>query len=271
MKITAGTFFLNPLALDYPIVEWVESVLGFCDEVILVDMGSSDSTCQVLSSRFGEKIKIIKEPWQFSKTYHEGIPRNVILRTASNPWVYLTDSDEFLHEKYHDKVESLTEQKDWDIFRFPTITYYGSCYVICKREKRSKMALIRKEKGFYFGPLNDKGTSAADTLKLYSKAARKVAKWKDSGMCLVDYGRCRFPEARMRSVDFFVKQDQARRGLEPVGMTNSVPGGMGNKKEDYIIPYPDLSCGDYEVRKDAHPKVLLSWIRKHWKSHGWEV
>jgi len=261
--ITAGTFFLNALALEYPIIEWTSTVLSFCDEVILIDMGSKDGTRRALRKKFGKRIRVISEPWRFEKDYHEGIPRNVILKNASCDWVFLTDCDEIVHEDDYNRVRSLSLQKETKIFRFPILTFYGSCYLTYHAEKRERFALIQRDPNFNFGPLHNKGSNAADVLKYGDVAARKVIKYKEVNINLYDYGRCRSPKARMRSVDFFVKQHQARSGQAPIGTPTSI--------KDYILPYPDFESSIFIKWDKGHPKIVQDWVQRHWKSHGWEA
>jgi len=263
MNITGGTYFLNALALDYPLIEWVETAKSFCDEIILVDMGSTDGTIRAIRNRFGSTVSIIREEWHFDKNYHEGKPRNKILEAAQMQWIYLTDADEILHEKYFDTVRYLVKGEHINFYRFGLIDFYGSCY-LRRQSKSEKPALIRNGIGFYFGPVSGKVDKSAHTLLVGGKMARKWQPNRKIGEALYHYGRCRSARGIAAAHKFYTLQAQARQGL-------SVDLNACFEEKDHIISEPNLKDNIFVRWTDGHPKVMQKWVKKHWKIHGWEA
>lgn len=85
--------------------EWIanciESVLPIVSEVILVDTGSSDRTCEIAASL---GAKIFNRPWDddFSA------PRNLSIQKASADWILVLDADEIIAEKDLKRIIELT-------------------------------------------------------------------------------------------------------------------------------------------------------------------
>ncbi len=94
------------------VVRAVESVLdqSFRDfEIIVVDDGSTDDTCQSLA-KFGSSITYIRCP------LNRGVSaaRNAGVRTASAPWIAFLDSDDYwLRDKLGVQMEFLRRNPEW--------------------------------------------------------------------------------------------------------------------------------------------------------------
>jgi len=265
-NITGGTYFLNPLALDYPILEWIETARQFCDEIILVDMGSTDGTRRAIRNRFGKRVTILRERWKFRKDYHEGIPRNRIVSAAQCSWIYLTDCDEILHEKNFSEISRLTKEST-DIFRLPLLNFYGSCYLEYIDHGSEKPALFRNGVGLYFGSPSGQFDRSAHTL-LIDKGSQKsliARKWRKNkrvqSIKLYHYGKCRHAKGIAAAHKFYTLQDGIRRGIDVSGVLL--------KEEDYVVQRP--IDPQFVKWTGEHPRAMQEWVRKHWKIHGWEV
>lgn len=94
------------------VVRAVESVLdqSFRDfEIIVVDDGSTDDTCQSLA-KFGSSITYIRCP------LNRGVSaaRNAGVRTASAPWIAFLDSDDYwLRDKLGVQMKFLRRNPEW--------------------------------------------------------------------------------------------------------------------------------------------------------------
>ena len=78
----------------------LESLGKVYDELIIVDGGSTDSTCEIALS-YGAKI--IHSPWQGNHSQQ----RNVYLQEVKTDWVFVIDSDEFIDKKTLDFLQHL--------------------------------------------------------------------------------------------------------------------------------------------------------------------
>jgi len=83
--------------------EAIKSAL-FADEVIVIDSGSSDKTCEIATS-YGAKVLI--NPWKgFGKQ------KNFAVESARNNWVFVLDADERITYKLRNEIlKELVEPK----------------------------------------------------------------------------------------------------------------------------------------------------------------
>jgi len=78
----------------------LESLGKVYDELIIVDGGSTDSTCEIATS-YGARI--IHSPWQGNHSQQ----RNFYLQEVKTDWVFVIDSDEFIDQKTLDFLREL--------------------------------------------------------------------------------------------------------------------------------------------------------------------
>jgi glycosyltransferase involved in cell wall biosynthesis len=78
----------------------LESLANVYDELIIVDGGSSDSTCEI-AQKYGAKI--IHSTW----TGNHSQQRNVYLKYINTNWVFVIDSDEFITKKVVNFLQSV--------------------------------------------------------------------------------------------------------------------------------------------------------------------
>jgi len=79
----------------------LESIKQVADEIIVVDTGSQDKTCNI-AKQYGARV--FHFPWQddFAKA------RNFSLKQASGNWILVLDADEIISEKDFDTLRKLT-------------------------------------------------------------------------------------------------------------------------------------------------------------------
>ena len=63
MKVSGFTICRNPLKLEYPLVEVIQSALPLVDEFIVNIGPSDDGTIEVLESLGSPKIRIVHATW----------------------------------------------------------------------------------------------------------------------------------------------------------------------------------------------------------------
>ncbi len=74
---------------------WIERALlsvSWCDEIVVVDSGSTDGTLQIVQTRnkpWSSKLTLLSEPWRG----YAG-QRNFAMGQAKNDWVFFLDGDE---------------------------------------------------------------------------------------------------------------------------------------------------------------------------------
>ena len=78
----------------------LESVKGFCDELVVVDTGSSDNTIAI-AKEAGARVEAIEWPGDFTPA------RNKALEFVSGDWVLVLDADEQLVDSVKPALQAL--------------------------------------------------------------------------------------------------------------------------------------------------------------------
>src|SRR6185437_10924797 len=101
MKISGFTFIRNGLALGYPFVPAIRSLLPLCDEIIVNVPRSTDGTLAAVRQIGDPKIRIIESEWDESQrtaglamSHHT----NLALTQCTGDWCVYIQGDEVLHE-----------------------------------------------------------------------------------------------------------------------------------------------------------------------------
>jgi hypothetical protein len=105
--VIGGSIFVrNAILYGYCLTEALESLYELCDQISILECGSSDGTQELLKKWISDKgaIKqIIYEeghPWEVSDNYSRlAILANVARKKLTTPWHFMLQADEVLHEK----------------------------------------------------------------------------------------------------------------------------------------------------------------------------
>lgn len=96
MKISGNIITLNE---EKNIAACIESMRAVCDEIIVVDSGSTDNTIEIAKSL---GATIVKQPY-----LGDGIQKNVALNHTQNTWVLSLDADERLTPEMTQAIQQL--------------------------------------------------------------------------------------------------------------------------------------------------------------------
>lgn len=157
MKVTGFTIIRNAIKYDYPVVEAITSVLPVCDEFLVSVGNSEDGTIELIKSINSPKIKIMESVWDDS--LREGgkllsIETNKAFDAIdkSSDWCFYIQSDEVIHEKYHETIrEGMKKHKDDKAVEgllFNYTHFYGSYNYIGDSHNwyRNEIRIIRNDK-----------------------------------------------------------------------------------------------------------------------------
>ena len=97
--------------------ECLQRIFPFVDEVIIVDTGSSDNTCEI-AKQFDAKVFKHQFRGDFSEV------RNISLEQASGEWILVLDADEWVDENDVEKLRYLTENNDHLAYLIWRYEYY---------------------------------------------------------------------------------------------------------------------------------------------------
>jgi glycosyltransferase involved in cell wall biosynthesis len=123
---------------DYPFEQCIRSMLQFCDEVCVIDGGSTDKTLDKLNDLKNEfntpdfekiKVKIIPRDWDHPKhAIFDGMQKAEARNMCTGDFCWQMDSDEIVHEDDVEKILSLCKRfpsGGTDILSLPVVEYWG--------------------------------------------------------------------------------------------------------------------------------------------------
>jgi glycosyltransferase involved in cell wall biosynthesis len=120
------------ISQQYPYAQTIKSMLGFCDQVVVVDGGSTDGTWEALVelSKLDDRIIIEqkKRDWSHPRfAVFDGLQKAYARSLCTGDWCWQMDSDEIVHEKDYKKIKKLMQDvpKSMHLLALPVIEYWG--------------------------------------------------------------------------------------------------------------------------------------------------
>jgi glycosyltransferase involved in cell wall biosynthesis len=131
-KISGYTTTRNCLEQDYPFRESIRSMLGFCDEVVVVDGGSTDGTWEMLSewSRSEPKLVVHRQERDWTKprfALFDGMQKALARSLCTGDYLWQQDSDEIVHENDYERIREFVRHipKNLQLVCLPIVEYWG--------------------------------------------------------------------------------------------------------------------------------------------------
>ncbi len=132
VTVSGYTTTKDVINAGYPWQESITSLLGFCDEVVVVDGGSTDGTWEKLQtwSKKEDKLRVyqFKRDWDHYRFALFDSQQKAIARSlCKSEWCWQSDVDEIVHENDYETVKKLARQipKSVKVVCLPVIDYWG--------------------------------------------------------------------------------------------------------------------------------------------------
>jgi len=131
-SISGYTTVLNCIKQEYPFEQCITSMLQFCEEVCVVDGGSTDGTWEKLTEWAKQesklKIKQVNRDWNHPRfAVFDGMQKAEARAMCSSTFCWQMDSDEIVHEDDAQKIIDLCSKfpAGVDLISLPVIEYWG--------------------------------------------------------------------------------------------------------------------------------------------------
>lgn len=130
--VSGYTTTYNCISQDYPFEQCIRSMLNFCEEVCIVDGGSTDGTWEKLLDLVKEdsrvKIKQVTRDWSHPRhAVFDGMQKAEARSMCKSEFCWQMDSDEIVHEEDAKKVTEICLKipRDVHIIALPVVEYWG--------------------------------------------------------------------------------------------------------------------------------------------------
>lgn len=123
--ISGYTTIYNGIDAQLPFIESIKSMMGFCDEVVVVDGESTDGTYELLQEHFKDepKVNLWQNEWNWDTPGMDGEQKAFSRALCSSDFCWQQDGDEVVHEKDYNKIKELVRNfsHEADIMHLPQI------------------------------------------------------------------------------------------------------------------------------------------------------
>lgn len=131
-SISGYTTTYNCISQRYPFEQCIESMLGFCDEVVVVDGGSTDGTWERLQElkKKTESLIILKNArdWNHPRSaVFDGLQKALARSLCTGDFAWQMDSDEVVDKVDYKKIRLLARDlpKSYNLVALPVVEYWG--------------------------------------------------------------------------------------------------------------------------------------------------
>lgn len=157
----------------YPFRESIQSMLGFCDEVVVVDGVSTDGTWEALEelAKEDDRIKLFQNPWDFSEPGIDGLQKAFARYMCEGEFLWQQDCDEVVHERDYEKIKLITKRfpSNADILHLPVVELWGNGHTATGRRHAWKWRMSRNNMNITHGINKHARLTHEKTGKVYAK------------------------------------------------------------------------------------------------------
>lgn len=171
-KISGYSTAFNCESLGIPYLESIKSMLGFCDEVVVVDGISNDGTYEKLEALSKEncKLKLHQIPFDMTEPGIDGMMKSYARALCENEYLWQQDLDEIVHESDYEKIKLMTKRfPKEDIVHLPVVELWADPYHATGRRHCWKWRISRNKPEITHAINKDARVTHEKTGKVYAK------------------------------------------------------------------------------------------------------
>lgn len=244
-KISAFTIVKNAIEFDYPIVEAINSVLPFVDEVV-VNLGipDNDGTSGMLHKLFDgiDKVKFFESEWEKREDGVKFLTNqtNIAKDKCENEWCLYFQADELYHQKDYKEIKSLVEEygdrKDILGFRFKWLHFDGDFASVNTNSYPEEIRLVRRDAVESIGDAQSFGVKGQPGTNLMGMPDNTI----ESDVNVFHYGWTREPDKmleKLRDFDKFYHNDTEWNEMHKDDETKHKDGkyDYGSRDEHFLF------------------------------------
>ena len=255
MKVSGFTFVRHAVALDFPVVESIKSILPIVDEYIVNIGPDDDGTLSLISSIKDSKIKIIQSQWNpnlVSGGYVYAQQTNIALFNCTGDWAIYLQADEVIHEDdlplIQDFMQKYLKDERVEGLALNELTFWGDYKTLLKVYPwaYSKRCWVVKPHKFVLS----RGDAAGFTVHpKYKERGRKI-RVLDTGGRVFHYSFVRSEEMLKKKAKLVLIYWQDRYSQHDIDRIT-------------VSLYKCLPRQFMTGYSDSHPKVMETRIKNH--------
>ena len=219
VPISGFTIVRNAVALDFPVVESIRSILPVCEELVVNVGRSDDGTLELVRSIGDPRIRIVEAEWDWSdKILALGRETRRAMEACRFPWGIYIQADEVLGDGgaaiLRDTVQVVDRDRDIEGLLVKYLHFYGDFRTIAtnRRWYQREVRCMRLDGAFDVRPYLD-----AQGFRVGPQHRRIRARRTDAVM--YHYGWARPPATIQKKREFtrglYPEKEQGERPLLP--------------------------------------------------------
>lgn len=250
VKLSGSLFVRNAIQYDYCVLESIQSLLGVCDEVVVLECSSDDDTLKLLRSIRSPKLRLLSDAhWECALDCAR-LSRlaNLAKSFCSHPMHFMLQADEVIHEKSYDRIRYWCKLGNGHTVSVRRWNFYGDPF------RHVKIDIPLSEK-----PCDDHptrlGLSTIDALG-DGESIEKINDVLDDEIIICHYGfvrdRIKLVRRTVATLEWFHYPPQPDQRFSAM-------------LADGEYRYRDIMRDDQLTNyTGTHPKVIMPWLEERW-------